>query len=398
MNFANCRFCGVWMLAALLLLMASSAFAQDKSAPPPNGTIIPMPNRLQNADFECGDGGYYESLDSRGKPILLPNQWTLAANGDVPTISSARIFFEKKADPQNGGCATRKAHVEKMSGEDSVLVRAFDLETPPEPGKPFDVSLWQQVDAISGTAYSLSGWLLTLCGGSNTVPKNDCPQDYYMAKLLGIDPAGGTDPNASTVVWAENRDNFVDSNNQRIGWSNVRTSATAANDKLTVFARINSPFQWHGNHGFIDALDLVQAPTAALTVVTTTVDAKSLTLHWDGDLGPDIPTIDGGNFHLYFDVQYWHARNGAWRDLQTGATQPGEMPFATRCTNDTYHFRARARAEQPEGIPGVSPNQRFPGVWGEPVDVFVPAPQGPPPEPAGSERAFLPIIHAVEGC
>ncbi len=402
MNFAHCRLCAALMAAFLLAMVFSSPGQTQTLTQTPEVGKGPaeepgVPNRLANADFECGDGGYYEALNSRGDTILLPNGWTLRDDGAVPFLSSARIEFEGK----RGSCATREEHVEKMSGEDSFFVSSLDIETPPEPGKPFDAAIYQQVAAITGTAYSLSGWMLTLCGGSNTNPKNDCPPDYYMAKLLGIDPTGGADPDAPTVVWRENRNNFVDENNDRIGWSNLSTSARAEGDRITVFARIDSPFRWHGNHGFIDALSLVQAPVAALEVTTATLEGSagiSVTLAWDGSLGPDIPTISGGNYELLFDVEYWHPINAEWRALQDGAEEPGSMQFAAICQGADYQFRVRARAEQPEDEDGSEPNQRYPGVWSDPIPVGVPGGSEPQPLPEGEQRLYLPALAAASDC
>ena len=135
------------------------------------------------------------------------------------------------------------------------MFRAQDLETPPEPGKPFDAAVHQQVAVTPGTAYSLSGWMVSLCGGSAT--PSSCPADYYMEKLLGIDPTGGTDPLGPNVIWVGDRRNFTESR-----WLNLRLAATAQTDRLTVFGRIRSPFQWHGNHAFVDTFSLVRAPTA----------------------------------------------------------------------------------------------------------------------------------------
>jgi hypothetical protein len=316
----------------------------------------------------------------------------LGANGELPILSSTRIWFEGP----KGSCYTNNKNPERISGRDSVYVRSLDIETPPEPGKPFDVAIYQQVPANPGTAYSFSGWQLTLCGGS-TMP-NDCPDGYYMAKLLGIDPTGGTDMNSPNVVWSENRNNFVGEDGGRIGWSNVRTSATAQSGVITVFARINSPFRWHGNHGFIDALALVESPVSSLQAVTATLSSSSnlsVTLTWNGALGADIPTI-GGSYELLYDVQYWHRANGEWRDLQAGYAGAGSMNFTTRCTGEAYLFRARARAEQPQGT-GVWPNQRFPGVWSEPISVPVPGSGITAPPVAGDERVYMPLIQTVGG-
>ena len=337
---AHCRFSTALPLAFFLLLALSTQGRAQQADGAAGATLPGMPNRLTNADFECDSGGYYSAQNSRGKTILIPNDWTMVSNGDSPDMKSARIWVVKSCDTSS------TKHVEKISGSDSFFVAVLDLETPPTPGKPFDVSIYQQVAAAAGVGYSLSGWQLTLCGGSNTVPKNDCPSDYYMAKMLGIDPTGGTDPNSPNVVWGENRNNFVDANNQRIGWSNVRTSTVAQGDKITVFARIHSPFQWHGNHGFIDALSLVQAPVATLNVTTSTLQTGAgvnVKLAWDGSLGADIPTIQGGNYQPLYDVEYWHGTNSAWRELQDGYSGAGSMEFAAALCGRLPVPRARAR-------------------------------------------------------
>ena len=368
-----------------------------------------MPNRLRNAGFECGEGGYFSQTvpprtpPRESDPNLIPNDWAMTHTLEVPELSSARIFFEHRHDSANGGCATREAHVEKIGGEDSFYVGSLDMETPPDPGKPFDVALLQQVDAVSGTAYSLSGWTLSLCGGS-AVP-SDCPAETYIAKMLGVDPTGGADPWAPSVVWAEDRRNFWEPDVKRVGWVNLRVAATAQAPTVTVFARLDSPFQHHGNHGFLDELSLVQAPTATLTIVTPTVEISAevsgpftATLSWDGALGPDIPTIPSGNYKLLIDIDYWHPVNGDWRPVVMEAAGAGSTVFQARCTGATYEFRVRARAEQPEGEGGASPNQRFPGVWSAPLQFPVPAPVAPPISDDLTTHIFLPALFAPGEC
>jgi hypothetical protein len=222
--------------------------------------------------------------------------------------------------------------------------------------------------------------------------------------MLGIDPAGGADPWASTVVWAEDRRNFWEPDVKRVGWVNLQVAATAQAPTVTVFARLDSPFLHHGNHGFLDELSLVQAPTATLTIVTPTVEISAAvsgpltaTLAWDGALGPDIPMIAGGDFRLLFDVDYWHPENGDWRAVVTGVEGAGSTVFQTRCTGATYEFRVRARAEQPDGK-GVSPNQRYPGVWSAPFELVVPPPVSPPIPDDLTERLFLPVVFVPDGC
>ncbi|MFN3983142.1 MAG: hypothetical protein ACK4SA_22415, partial [Caldilinea sp.] len=240
MNFASCRYCAPIVVAFFLLLTGHAAFAQPKRSA---GETVPpaTPERLFAGGFECDATGYRddgipedELIDT---PNRVPNGWELVYNGKMPVVDSARIHFASSC----GG----SAHVERIEGIDSVLMRALDLEWSAAPGKPFDASLYQQVNVFSGTTYSLSGWMLTLCGGSNTVPRNDCPEGYYMAKMLGIDPTGGVDPNAETVQWVENRRNFVQPDGvTRFGWQNLRIGVTAQAPTITVFARIDSPFRW----------------------------------------------------------------------------------------------------------------------------------------------------------
>jgi hypothetical protein len=54
---------------------------------------------------------------------------------------------------------------------------------------------------------------------------NDCPAGYYIAKMRGLDPTGGTDPQAASVIWVEDRRNFTESR-----WANLRLGATAQSD------------------------------------------------------------------------------------------------------------------------------------------------------------------------
>ena len=133
------------LIVCVLVLLGQAALAQ--SMPGNGGTVPPAtPERLVNANFECGEGGYTEAAIPPGdtKPNYFPNHWTVTSALTIPIVTSARIRFAKTCDGE--------AHVEKIDGRDSVLIRSLDHETPPTPGKPFDVSLYQQVNVVSGTA------------------------------------------------------------------------------------------------------------------------------------------------------------------------------------------------------------------------------------------------------
>lgn len=330
-------------------------------------TLTPAPG-LSNPGFECTQG--FAPQD--GIIGLVPVGWTAARLAGNPKLNSTRIEFA-------GNCEG-SGFIERLEGIDSLVILSEDIEEPPEPGKPFDVVISQQVTVTPGIAYSLSGWLVSFCGGSAT--PNDCPEGAYIAKMIGLDPTGGPDPTAASVEWTEDRRNFTESR-----WANLRLGITGQTVTLTVFARVQSPFQWHGAHAIVDAFSLVEAPTARFVGLPTAAAGTQITVTWDGALGPDIAAIPAGNYHLRFDIQSRRAGEARWTDWLVD--QPaGEATFnAAFCTaTQAYEFRVRARAEQPEGVPAAFPNHRYPGDWSPAAAVaFTRATPCPP-------AAYLPSV------
>jgi hypothetical protein len=313
---------------------------------------------LINAGFECSIGTSPMEAPQGGQ-MQIHNGWTVDLLAGTPWVYSASMQF-------NGGVCGGDAHVEKIEGSDSLAVFAHDLEWTDKPGKPFDVAVYQQVKVNKGSAYSLSAWMLSLCGGS-AMP-NDCPQGHYISKMLGIDPTGGIDARADTVVWVEDRRNFVE-NGQRVGWTNLRMAVLAESDTITVFGRINSPFQWHGNHAFIDAFSLVEAPTAVFLPGKYDVDGYDTEIAWEGTQSQQIGLIPGGTYELKFDIEYKFAEDGAWQRWLSNEAA-GKSSFTCKQAGIPHFFRVRARAEQPSSGPaGAWPNHRYPGVWSEPITI-----------------------------
>jgi len=387
---------GALLVPVLTVALLMASLRQAGAAPLFQGGELPV---LGNASFECTNG-LTGQTDAISQTVYIPNGWVWTPISGTPVISSTQLFF-------GDACAGDNLY-ERIDGIDSLVVRAQDIETPPQPGKPFDVSFHQPVTVLTDTAYSLSAWMLSLCGGS-AVP-SDCPDGYYMAKMLGMDPTGGPDPLADTVAWVENRNNFVTTDNQRIGWSNLYTAATAQSITMTVFARIRSPFRWHGNHAFIDAFSLVRAPTAELVLSDTVpltgsvllpdalvIDDNLLDVGWRGEQSPDVATIEGGSYQLLFDVQYRALETDAWTDIVRDHVGAGCRVFTTTTADTAYQFRVRPRAEQL--TEGVLPNHRYPGVWSEPVTVFFRAGPLAPVGGVGGNALYLPLTvkNAVPG-
>jgi hypothetical protein len=351
------------MAVAAVVLGPAAGAAHTSNAAAADDPGAPV---LVNGAFECWLG----FVPQPGIFGQVPSGWTAVPLGGTPRLNSTN--FEFAHDCGDYG-------FEKIEGLDSMVILSQDIETPPQPGKPFDTAIYQQAAVTPGTSYSLSGWMLSLCGGSAT--PNDCPQGYYISKMLGVDPTGGTDPLAPSVTWVEDQRNFTAS-----GWVNLRTATTAQSPVLTVFARIRSPFRWHGNHAFVDAYSLVRAPTAAFEGLPETVQGRAVTVRWNGAESPDIAAIPGGTYQLSFDVQYRHGGETAWTDWQSGKPA-GEAIFQApaSCQPQNYEFRLRARSEQPTGSNGAWPNHRYPGDWSAPAGVaFEMGPCQP--------RAYLPLL------
>jgi hypothetical protein len=246
------------------------------------------------------------------------------------------------------------------------------------PSPPFDAVLYQRVPAEMGRVYSVSAWMISLCGGS-AMP-SDCPAGNYITKMVGVDPTGGTDPTAATVAWQEDRRPHYES-----WWVDFSPVVQPRGDAFTIFLRAQSPFPHHGNHVFADGVKVVAAPRVRFTQVAASDGA--ITVGWTGDMGPDIRAIEAGNYRLYYLVQR-RVNGGAWQDWQTGQDSGSAvLPTPAACRDMQYEFRARAWAQQPHGEPGAWPPHRFEGPWVTSALVTTPAALACP------YRAFLPGIY-----
>jgi hypothetical protein len=340
------------LLLALYPAPASPAAAGRTNPGSMQAPVTPSPPAvlasgvtLQNPNMECANGGFVPQSGIAG---LVPRGWTALVLNGRPDINSARTYFL--------GSYCAGGWVEHLEGDDALVMASQDLETPPVPGKPFDALVYQQVAVTPGASYSLSAWMVSFCGGSFNNP-NDCPSGDYIAKMLGVDPAGGADPNAPTVVWTEDRQNFNQSR-----WVNLDLVATAQSSTMKVFARVRSPFQHHGNYALLDAVSVVEAPSSRLGSLPSLVNGTSTPVTWDGTLSADILAIPAGTYHLHFDVESRLGADGAWQNWITDS-EVRSATFTSSVPAGAYYFRLRALAEQVQGVPGAWPNHRYIGAW-----------------------------------
>ncbi|NOZ04847.1 MAG: hypothetical protein GXP41_00635, partial [Chloroflexi bacterium] len=269
---------------------------------------------LQNGGFE---GGFHHQAGIEGE---VADGWVAYNEAGNPTYLGTKTFA-------GGGW------VEKIEGSNSHIILAENLY--PQ-GLPFTAVLYQQVEGVApGTAYSASGWFLSMWGGS----AGDDPSDpYAIGKKIGIDPTGGTDPTAPSIVWSTER--WDDKS-----WVNPSVAAQAAGTKITLFVRVWSKWQQSANQAIVDGLRLEQAPTATIVSLPTYSPAP-IAVQWAGNLPAGLQSL--GNFALFYDVEV-QIDGGPWqpwlsKTRETGGAYPG-------LSGHTYSFRVRPYAIQPKGEP-----------------------------------------------
>ncbi|MCB0112637.1 MAG: hypothetical protein KDD84_01035 [Caldilineaceae bacterium] len=183
-----------------------------------NGNVIPKPV----CDFDTFYGD---------PPRQLPNGWTaFVLSGDL----------------------TFSQHVDTFWGAPALQMWSN--------GGTFKAGIYTQVDVAPGAGYRASiGW------GAPNAP------DHF-GRQLGIDPTGGTDPNAPTVIWGPMHWgpgrllNYTDGKGP-----NIDVRARAVNSRVTVFFLVDHPSSTGDNVIFVDAIALYPDESApALPTPTDT--------------------------------------------------------------------------------------------------------------------------------
>ncbi len=245
--------------------------------------------------------------------------------GPTPCWMDTRVFA---ASPLGGGW------VERIEGETSQMLVATE---------PYTAGLLQRVTGLTpGLGYGFHAALLTIFQ-SSAPPTND----GTMIKQLGLDPTGGTDPQAPTVVWTAPDDH------DEGPWDiDQRLSLYAQAPTLTVFIRVDSPYPSGGlpymNLSFLDSAILAQTPTVRATSPAEAVET-SFEVCWDNAE----PAPFGGYLRDWHDIQWLDEAEGVWRDWfvktdAVSATFEGEK-------GHTYRFRARVWQCYPNGAHLTSP-------------------------------------------
>jgi len=244
-------------------------------------------------------------------------------DGPEPCTMDTRVF----ADSPMGG-----DWVEKIDGATSQMILSTE---------PYTAGLWQRVVGVTpGVGYGFHAAMLTIYQSSAppAVPG-------MMIKQVGIDPTGGTDPQAASVVWSEPDDH------DEGPWDIERRVAVFAQaTAMTVFIRVISPYPagaWpYLNQSFLDSSILAQTATVAATSPAYSQE-PTFTVRWDNAVASPGGTI------RWYDVQWLDQAEGVWHGWHSRT--PSTQATFTGQQGHTYRFRACAWQRYPNGAHLCSP-------------------------------------------
>jgi hypothetical protein len=193
----------------------------------------------------------------------------------------------------------------------------------------FDAGIYQQVDGLTiGQDYAFEVAMASFWRGSG-YPITD----GKMKKCIGIDPYGGTDPTAGTVIWDWDNCDTTDKT-----WPYLDMAATAQATTMTLFVRIQSPENNSFNHtdlnyAFVDDGRMALAPTVLLSVPVVSDD--SIDLEWSAT--PDHPdwSLQG------VQVQYKDHADGIWHSIQEKTDPDAGSEVLDGKPGHTYTIRVR---------------------------------------------------------
>lgn len=209
--------------------------------------------------------------------------------------------------------------VERIEGTTSQLL--FSTE-------PYTAGIQQEVSGLTpGAGYGFHAAMLTIF--QTSAPP---AVDNTMFKQVGMDPTGGTDPQAPTVVWDE-----ADGHDEGPWSINLRTAVYAEVPTMTVFIRVISPFDAgpapYLNLSFLDSAILAETPVVT-AISPPHTEVPTFTVRWDNAVAAP------GGYVRWYDVQWLDEVEGEWHDwyAQTSVLQ---STFVAE-PGHAYRFRARA--------------------------------------------------------
>jgi hypothetical protein len=305
-------------VAVLLLLLPGLSMADD---------LLTNPG-LNNSDQYVDTGRVWRGINEK------------VAKGWVHYYVPSGTYAPEEDAPKLHWMSSKQFAVEVTHGLDyyregnaaQVIWSSYD----------FDAGIYQQVNGLEvGRAYSFEMGVASYWRGSGFLP----PVDGKIKKCTGIDPTGGVDPTAGTVIWDWENCDATDKT-----WPYLNMAATAQATTMTFFVRIQAPDNESPNHtdlNYVYIDDGRMAPAPTVNLVVPAASGPSVNLQWSGSPAPGW-TLQG------VEVQYKDKPGGAWQTIQdkhgtgTSYVLDGEIGHA---------YLVRARAWQTDGYEDLL------GVW-----------------------------------
>jgi hypothetical protein len=307
---------GVSRVVLLLVLVNLLSTPVSLSAPAPApDSVVPEYQLLTNPGVEVYNAPYTQY---QGVNCQVASGWQRFSSADpAPYWMDTRVFAYSHLGAD---------WVDRIEGATSQLLLATE---------PYIAGIRQTAAGLTpGVGYGFHAAMLTIYQTSAQPPVN-----HTMTKQVGIDPTGGTDPDAPTVVWSE-----ADDHDQGPWSLDLRTAVYAENSTMTVFARVISPYGAgplpYLNLSFVDSAILARTPVVEASSPAINLD-PTFTVSWENAI-----PAPGGQIK-WFDVQWMDEEEGRWHGWFTQTTEV--MSSYSGELGASYRFRARAWQEYDNG-------------------------------------------------
>lgn len=168
---------------------------------------------------------------------------------------------------------------------------------------------YQKVGAVPGRLYRVTAWNKAMITNNLT----------YEGARLGIDPTGGTNPKASTVIWGAYGASYT-------SFAQIDCIAEAVSDEITVFVDISQQWSRDANINIVDDVELYQPPA-----YVSMREAKTVPVGQQVAVNEAICTANLGS---YFYIQAFD-RTNALRVNFTSTAKVGDTVIVTGTSSFT---------------------------------------------------------------